>query len=111
MGLSSVTQLSMHFRHSCAIADGGLSCWGENRDGELGRGVRSISPSPVAIPLTGAVDRVAVGFNFACAVVAGAVWCWGSNSFGQGGVATSARSPDVGCHRLSVVEGIDGEVP
>jgi hypothetical protein len=43
-----VVQLSSGYYHSCAITDR-LTCWGSNEEGELGRGVRSTAPSPVAV--------------------------------------------------------------
>ncbi len=77
------------FSHSCALtADGGVFCWGDNNNGQLGNGNagdRSIAPAPVA---GGATYRaLAVGREFSCAVTtAGVPQCWGLNERGQLGV-------------------------
>jgi alpha-tubulin suppressor-like RCC1 family protein len=80
--------------HSCAVtAAGGVRCWGENGDGQLGDGTTTGRSLPVAVTgvggtgtLTG-VKAVAVGDTHSCAVTAaGSVACWGSNEFGQLGI-------------------------
>jgi alpha-tubulin suppressor-like RCC1 family protein len=84
------------YRHSCAVtAAGGVRCWGENGDGQLGDGTSADRSLPVAVKgvggngtLTG-VTAVAVGDSHSCALTAaGAVACWGDNGRGQLGVDT-----------------------
>jgi hypothetical protein len=72
--------------HSCAIATGGVQCWGHNLFGPLGTGTWDSSFVPVQVvglgPGTGATD-VHTGLYFTCAVVNGGVQCWGYGEFGE----------------------------
>jgi Regulator of chromosome condensation (RCC1) repeat len=71
-------------KHSCAVVNGGVQCWGNNNSGQLG--VRLIVAqtfvelysSPVeAIPQGSGATSVAVGLSHSCAVVEGGLMCWG----------------------------------
>lgn len=73
-------------RHTCALdIDGRISCWGDNRLGQLGLGldvVRADRPRR----LGGEGDRwttVVAGGEHTCALQDGAPWCWGQNQDGQ----------------------------
>ena len=72
--------LGTGFAQTCALAvGGGLFCWGDNTEGQVGNGV--VSASPVTAPtkvLPGNVN-VASGNSYTCAVdsVSGIVSCWG----------------------------------
>lgn len=72
-------------RHSCAIIEqGGVYCWGDNDDLQLGSAGGS-SAAPRAVEgVTGAVE-LAAGDRHTCAtlVEGGAVVCWGANDRGQ----------------------------
>ncbi len=71
--------------HTCAVVDGGLQCWGNNLNAQLGIGVAggvAISPEQVIPPNSG-VTAVASGENHTCAVVRGGLQCWGSDAAGQ----------------------------
>lgn len=89
-GLPRVTQVSAGAVATCAKdADGDVWCWGDNRDGTLGRTGEGPSPGRVGAIRMEAVT-VRVGARFACALVnGGRVLCWGSNHHGQLG----ARAP------------------
>ena len=108
--LANVTQLASHYRHSCAVAGGALTCWGTNEDGELGRGVRSSAATPVAIALPGA-DHVAVGYRHACAHAGGSTWCWGQSANGAVGVASTGptSTPVELSGGLASVDGMDSD--
>ena len=77
--------------HTCAVTTGGaLSCWGYNKDGQLGLGdtVEAVSPSAVR-GLDSGVRSVSVGGSSTCALTEeGTVLCWGRNSSGQLGDTT-----------------------
>jgi alpha-tubulin suppressor-like RCC1 family protein len=77
----------------CAItSDGGLSCWGANGSGQLGRaGAGGPAPGMVGAFSSG-VTQVAVGGQHACAVRAGTVWCWGDDTLGQLGDGAAVSS-------------------
>jgi alpha-tubulin suppressor-like RCC1 family protein len=92
--------------HACALlADGGVSCWGDNQFGQLGNDSDLLSLVPVrASELTNAVSVSVNSFN-SCAVTSdGAVECWGAAGDGIISVAADdARVP-------TRVDGIDDAV-
>lgn len=82
--------------HTCAILDnGGVTCWGENGSGQLGRGdaVASWGNAPgqmgaglvtvdLGVGLT--AKALSLGTNHSCALLRDdSVKCWGDNSHGQ----------------------------
>lgn len=77
------------FSHTCAIAAGGVQCWGANESGQLGDGlVSKHTPVPVRVKgLAGPIEAVAAGGGHSCALEAGgALVCWGLNSRRQLGL-------------------------
>jgi alpha-tubulin suppressor-like RCC1 family protein len=74
---------------SCATAGAGLSCWGSNDMGQLGRGAtvprQTAMPGPVS-SLSGTVLDADVGYTHACAIetITGGTRarCWGSGTSG-----------------------------
>ncbi|HEU4539179.1 MAG TPA: hypothetical protein VFS00_33895, partial [Polyangiaceae bacterium] len=96
--LRGVSQLALGSNFGCALlADSTVRCWGENAEGELGRGAEG-PPDPVPRPVVDAggemvrgASQIAAGPYHACAVVeGGGVSCWGSNAFGQLGTGSEA---------------------
>ncbi len=79
--------------HSCAIADGGVRCWGANGAGQLGNGTTEASLIPVqALPPGSGATAVAAGSSHSCAVVDGGVQCWGYGGYGQLGNGSTNSS-------------------
>ncbi len=79
--------------HTCALlANGAVSCWGDDNWGQLGAGPAGPrSNVPVAVQgLAGAAIAVTAGSDHACALLGdGSVACWGSNASGQLGDGTT----------------------
>ena len=84
--------------HTCAVnTTGGVRCWGNNDDGELGAGGTIDQNIPVEVAgLTNGISAVAAGGLHTCALtMAGAVKCWGDNTQGQlgNGLTTDSLTP------------------
>jgi len=101
VGLNNAVALALGRDHACArLADGGVSCWGGDLSGALGRG--SPPPAPggkkpppkpakalLAVKGLKEVAEVAAGADHACARLQdGTVQCWGRNHHGQLGDGT-----------------------
>ncbi|MEQ8566341.1 MAG: hypothetical protein RMA76_15595 [Deltaproteobacteria bacterium] len=86
-------QLALGANHACARDPGGLSCWGSNEHGQLGRNVDGTAlpedPTPMKLEPLGPVVDVAAGDGFTCAINAsGRIVCFGRNDEGQLGDGT-----------------------
>jgi len=81
----TVQQIGVGGFAACALADGMVSCWGNNYFGQLGNGASGNGTNtsvPVAVDTTGVlnglrVDQIGVGSHGACALAQGQVYCWG----------------------------------
>jgi alpha-tubulin suppressor-like RCC1 family protein len=95
-GLNGATALAVGFRHACAVVAGGaVACWGDNDQGQLGKGAEvQHSSQPVLVSGVSGATAIAAGGYFTCALGAGGkITCWGDNLAGQLGAATAQISP------------------
>ncbi len=83
-GLAQAKDLDVAWDTACAIRSGGLQCWGNNDDGQLGDGTKISRAYPAWVtglgPGTNVTD-VSMGYHHVCAVQAGVVKCWGQKFF------------------------------
>jgi alpha-tubulin suppressor-like RCC1 family protein len=88
-GLSSgVSAISVGNGYACVLTSiGGVKCWGNNQDGELGiigttnSGVTLVND---VIGLKNGVNAISANWMHTCAVISsGEVKCWGDNEYGQ----------------------------
>ena len=87
-GIDDATVIATGDSHSCALhEDGTISCWGDNRYGQLGNGQSgyvNASSLPVQIAVITDAAAITTGRAHSCALHQdGAVSCWGSNTRGQ----------------------------
>ncbi|HEU0030264.1 MAG TPA: hypothetical protein VFQ53_06525 [Kofleriaceae bacterium] len=68
---------------TCALVDGAITCWGDNREAQLGRGGATRTAIPTPIAGDHSWQALAAGPDHACGLAGGEVWCWGSSERGQ----------------------------
>lgn len=94
--------------HTCVLHAGGTaSCWGLDRDGELGDGSSlDHSPGPVAVDLShvGALTQIAAGGFHTCGIVAAdsTVVCWGENNVGQLGLGFHSNAERIPMGKVQI---------
>jgi alpha-tubulin suppressor-like RCC1 family protein len=98
-----VEELSIAKAHTCArFHDGGLACWGNNMNGQVGDGTTEHRASPTRIAGLCGVTSVATGGEITCVSIEhGAARCWG---LGFGNAPTEIAGTD-GVVRLTVSQG------
>jgi alpha-tubulin suppressor-like RCC1 family protein len=93
-GISTAVEISSSGYYTCArLADGTVSCWGNNSYDQLGDGSHMNQPSPVAVQSLSGVLQISVGSTHACAVTSDTkVRCWGDNGTAQLGDGSTTES-------------------
>jgi len=96
--LDGWTEVSGGRGFACAIRGGQVYCFGENGDGQLGRGhTRDEEANATPAPIDGiGYHGISVGERHACALRGDELFCWGDDRSGQlgvGGDGTDVSSP------------------
>jgi alpha-tubulin suppressor-like RCC1 family protein len=97
-----ITQIAAGSWHACALtSSGGVKCWGNGEQGELGHGDNANQSTPVDVVAAGGgggnlsgIAQIAAGGWHTCALTnSGGVKCWGEGRFGKlGNGTTSSRN-------------------
>ena len=94
----TVAQVSAGSGFTCAVADGGAYCWGQNgTNGRLGNNSTIDSSVPVAVDVSGVlagkiVTYISSAWTHACAVADGDAFCWSTNTYGELGNGSTTAS-------------------
>ena len=89
VGLTTdVSALALGANHSCALSNaGGVLCWGENSEGQVGDGTARNTKRPKQVlGMDAGVDAITSGLWHTCALAGGDMSCWGQNIAGQVGM-------------------------
>ena len=100
--LPPVSAIAAGAQHTCVLVDGGVRCWGHNRDGQMGNGTQDWQYGVATPPhLESGFVLLSAGEYHSCAY-SDELWCWGANGDGALGNASAVpvASPPV------VVEGL-----
>lgn len=83
VGLVNVVRaIAAGARHTCVLTvKGGVKCWGDNHNGQLGDGSVNARVTPLDVAgLTSNISAIAAGKQHSCALeISGTVRCWGDN--------------------------------
>jgi hypothetical protein len=116
--LGHVARLAGQGADMCALlTSGGVDCWGDGSDGNLGNGTMSDSPFPVAVEGLGGTGTLAGvtgltgdndnGSNVCARLTSGRTDCWGDDTWGELGDGETGLFHDTDVP--VAVEGVGGK--
>ena len=85
---TGATYVVTGYYYGCALASGGVKCWGYN----IGAVSGETPTATTKTGLTSGVTALSGSVSNACAIAAGVIKCWGENDFGQLGDGTTSAS-------------------
>ena len=107
VGLGDAVQVHASSMHTCArTSPGGIECWGNNGDQQLGFGGMTLVPVPTAAPGLGPASDISAGYLHTCAAIGGQAWCWGNNARAQLGRPIGVIGAPAPVARLSEVAAV-----
>jgi alpha-tubulin suppressor-like RCC1 family protein len=103
LGVSRTSSNSDSYQFVCALQDGGVSCFGHNTLGQLGRvAPGALYHGPAAVTGLPPVTSMRTATHHSCALdLGGAAWCWGQDLNGELGVAAPVDAGAVNVPALS----------
>jgi alpha-tubulin suppressor-like RCC1 family protein len=120
-GARQVVKVEAGYSHTCALlADGNITCWGTNDNGELGYGntdmigdnetpaTNVVNGGLVALPGGRKAVDIAAGESMTCALLDnGTATCWGAGSFGRLGYG---NTNDIGDNETPAANPVNGGI-
>jgi alpha-tubulin suppressor-like RCC1 family protein len=101
--LDDLARDSLDLDLTCMIRNDALSCWGDNRYGQLSNGGSTMHPTAIEVAGGHTWTTLGVGSSHVCGVDSGALYCWGSTYYGQvegveaGGFTPCGLVPNTAC--------------
>lgn len=93
-GVTQAVKIGAGIDHACAVlAEGGVTCWGKNDQGQVGIDRETQLSTPQTVPGLASATNVSAGLAHTCALHEdGTVSCWGTNESFQLGRARMTHS-------------------
>ena len=90
------SRVAAGYEHSCGLGlNGGVFCWGNGSQGQLGNGSLGSSSTPVAVLGGLMFTHVSIDATFpghTCGVATTGAYCWGRNNNGELGDGSQIQS-------------------